>query len=186
MSEKIDTSEELAIVVMKEYQHNPTVRGFYVYKEIWNPVKGEVLDTIMEPENPTNRYAVCVENNGNVVGYLTKGKNGRFSKTIFFFLRADKYGSCKVRIRKSKSINRGEGMEVECTLEFTGQRQIIDILKENLKINIHVVEISKNIFCYFTLSHLVFQLFDVNTPTGQEIRFKLKKVRVKRYLSYTA
>ena len=64
---------------------------------------------------------------------LTKGNNGRFSKTIFFFLRADEYELYKVRIRKNKVINRKEGMDIECTLEFTGQRQFIDILKENLK-----------------------------------------------------
>ena len=64
----------------------------------------------MEPENPTDKYAVCVENNGNVVGHLTKGINSCFSKTIFFFLRADEYGSCKGRINQSKSINRGEGI----------------------------------------------------------------------------
>ena len=51
------------------------------------------LDTRMEPENPTDKYVVCVENNGNVVGHLTKGNNGRINKTIFFFLRADEYGS---------------------------------------------------------------------------------------------
>ena len=58
---------------MKEHQHNSKVKAFHVYKEIWNPVKREVLDTRMEPENPTDKYSVCVENNGNVeVGHLTK------------------------------------------------------------------------------------------------------------------
>ena len=71
--------------------------------------------------------------NGNVVGHLPKGKYGRFSKTTFFFLRADEYGSCKVRINKSKAINRGDGMEIQSTLEFIGQRRFIDILKRNLK-----------------------------------------------------
>ena len=80
-----------------------------------------------------DKYAVCIEKNRNVVGHLPKGKYGRFSKTIFFFLRADEYGSCKVRINKSKAINRGDGMEIECTLEFIGQRRFIDILKGNLK-----------------------------------------------------
>ena len=61
------------------------------------------------------------------------GKFDRFSKTIFFFLRADEYRSCKVRINKNKVINRGDGMEIECTLEFIGQRQFTDILKGNLK-----------------------------------------------------
>ena len=113
MLEKIDTSEELAIVVVKEHQYSSILKGFHVYKEIWNPVKGEVLDTRMEPGNPTDQYAVCVENNGNVVGHLTEGNNVHFYKTIFFLLRADEYGSCKARVRKSKVINHGEGMEVE-------------------------------------------------------------------------
>ena len=131
--EKINTNEMLKIVIVKEYQHKSTVKGFHVYKKIWNPVEGEVLDTRIKPENPTDKYAVCIEKNGNVVGHLPTGKYGRFSKTIFIFLRADEHGSCKVRINKSKAINRGDGMEIECTLEFIGQRRFIDILKGNLK-----------------------------------------------------
>ena len=54
--EKINTNKKLKIVIVKEYQHKSTVKGFLVYKEIWNPVEGEVLDTRMEPENPTDKY----------------------------------------------------------------------------------------------------------------------------------
>ena len=85
----------------------------------------------MEPGNPTDKYPVCIEKNENVVGHLLKGKYGRFNKKIFFFLRADEYGSWKVRI--NKAINRGDAMEIECTLEFIGQRRFIDILKGKLK-----------------------------------------------------
>ena len=61
---------------------------------------------------------------------------------------------------------------------FTGQKQFINVLKENLKL-------ARILFYYFTISHLVFELFDVNTPTGQEIRFELKMfelncIRLKR------
>ena len=59
--EKINTNEKLKIVTVKEYQHKSTVKGFHQYKEIWNPVEGEVLDTRTEPENPTDKYAVCIE-----------------------------------------------------------------------------------------------------------------------------
>ena len=41
MLEKINTNEKLRIVIAKEYQHKSTVKGFHVYKEIWNPVMGE-------------------------------------------------------------------------------------------------------------------------------------------------
>ena len=131
MLDKINTNKKLKIkvkVIVKEYQHKSTVKGFHAYNEIQNPVEGKVLDTRMELENPTDKYAVFIEKNGNVVGHLPKEKYGRFSKTIFFFLRADEYGSCKVRINKSKATNWFDGMEIECTLEFIRQRRFIDIL----------------------------------------------------------
>lgn len=50
--------------------------------------------------------------------------------------------------------------------------------------NIHVVIISIYIVSYLTMSHLVFELSDVNTSTGQEIGLELKKDRVKRNSFY--
>ena len=35
MLEKVNTNEKLKIVIVKEYQHKSTVKGFHVYKEIW-------------------------------------------------------------------------------------------------------------------------------------------------------
>ena len=61
MLEKVNTNEKLNIVIVEEYQYKSTVKGFHVYKEIWNPVEGEVLDTRMESENPTDNYAACIE-----------------------------------------------------------------------------------------------------------------------------
>ena len=43
MLDKINTNEKLKIkvkVIVKEYQHKSTVKGFHAYKEIQNPVKG--------------------------------------------------------------------------------------------------------------------------------------------------
>ena len=42
MLDKINTNEKLKIevkVIVKEYQHKSTVKGFHAYKEIQNPVK---------------------------------------------------------------------------------------------------------------------------------------------------
>ena len=83
MLEKINTNEKLKIVIVKEYQHKSTVKGFHVYKEIWNLVEGEVLDTRTEPENPTDKYAVCIEK--NVVGHLPKGSTVASAKRFSFF-----------------------------------------------------------------------------------------------------
>ena len=46
---------------------------------------GGVLDTRMEPENPTDKYAVCIEKNGNVVGHLSKGNTVASVKRFSFF-----------------------------------------------------------------------------------------------------
>ena len=53
----------------------------------WDQTIGEVLKTRLEPENGYDNFAVTVERCGHVVGDLTKGKSGRFSKITCFFLR---------------------------------------------------------------------------------------------------
>ena len=45
----------------------------------------------MEPYNVIDKYAVCVKKNNVIVGHLPLGKDGRFAKIIFYFLRADRY-----------------------------------------------------------------------------------------------
>ena len=55
----MDINEKLTVVIVKEYRCESMVKGFHVYKEIWKPVEGEILYT-MQPENPKDKYAVCV------------------------------------------------------------------------------------------------------------------------------
>ena len=50
----------------------------------------------MEPDNVIDTYAVCVKKNTSIVGHLPLGKNGKFAKTMFYFLRADQNVECKV------------------------------------------------------------------------------------------
>ena len=72
-----------------------------------------------QPDNVVDKYAVCVLKNNGIIGHLPKGTNGKFAKTLFYFLRSDKYGSCFLFI-KDKAINLGDGdgMLVPCTLFF--------------------------------------------------------------------
>ena len=48
----------------------------------------------MEPDN----VVVFVKKNNVIVGHLPLGKDGRFAKMLFYFLRADRYAECKVKI----------------------------------------------------------------------------------------
>ena len=36
------------------------VRGYYIYKDIWTPCIGDMLECKREPSNMIDRYAICV------------------------------------------------------------------------------------------------------------------------------
>ena len=67
---------------------------------------------------------VCTLKVDEIVGHLKKGKTGRFAKTVFYFLRADKNNSCTA-IVKGKPVNLGDGesMQVPCTLHTSTERK---------------------------------------------------------------
>jgi hypothetical protein len=75
------------------------VKGYHAYQYEWSPIVDEVLKAKIKPTNIVDKYAVCVLHHDRVVGHLKRGKSGRFTKTIFYFLRADTYSSCTVIIK---------------------------------------------------------------------------------------
>ena len=86
-----------------------------------------------EPNNPMDKYVVCVKKENKIVGHLPLGKSGKFAKTVFYFLRADELSSCKIVVTaKPVNLGDGEGMQVPCKLIFTGIEKCIDILKRHL------------------------------------------------------
>ena len=52
-----------------------------------------------EPANLVDKYTVSVKKEIEIVGHLPLGKDGKFAKTVFYFLSADEYGSCNVLIK---------------------------------------------------------------------------------------
>ena len=130
---KAVSSEEQLSVDLKEFKIDTFVKGFHVYKSKWKPHAGEKLQAAIEPDNVVDKYAVCVLKNNELIGHLPKGTNGKFAKTIFYFLRADKYGSCHVFIKdKVVNLGHGDGMQVPCTLFFEGSSNFIEILQRQL------------------------------------------------------
>ena len=60
------------------------IRGFHVYKDVWNPVVGETLNAEREKKpNPIDKYAVSLMKDGNIVGHVP----WKISKTAAFFLK---------------------------------------------------------------------------------------------------
>jgi len=107
--------------------------GYHEYQVQWNPVINEELQTRREPENVNDALAVCVLKGEQIVGHLKKGDNGRFARTVFYFLRANPRNRCVVRVT-GMPVNHGDmmGMKVPCELTFHGQRQFLNVLRTEL------------------------------------------------------
>ena len=129
-------SDDTAIPIReKEVELISFVMGFHGYKNIWTPAENETLKTRMEPENKIDKFAVAVVGGrGEVVGHWTKGKTGRFAKTVFYFLRASQYNECNVRVI-GKAVNEGDdgqGMKIPCILKLKGHVEFVDIPSKEL------------------------------------------------------
>ena len=118
---KLTQNKEKLMVVTTDFDVDSFVKGYHEYKSIWTRKIGEMLLTEREPGNMVDKYAVCVKKENEIVGHLPLGKDGKFAKTMFYFLRVDEYGSCNVLI-KLKTVNLGDGdrMQVSFTLNFYG------------------------------------------------------------------
>ena len=87
-----------------------------------------------EPENPVDKYAVCVKKEDKVVGHLPLEEKRKFAKSVFNFLRVDAFSSYKVIITgKPVNLGDGYGIQVPCKLMFVGVERCINILQENLQ-----------------------------------------------------
>ena len=129
---KIASQDELPIIPTVEISQETQIKGHHVYKNIWTPELGEHLEVQCEPENPVNKYAVCLKTgNGITGGHLIKGKSGRFPKTIFYYLPSHPEVNFTAEVT-GKRFNLGdvEGLQIPCILQFTGERKFVSILKE--------------------------------------------------------
>ena len=56
--------------------------GFNEYKKIWESKSNEIVEFNLEPSNKMDRCTVAVITNKTIIGYLSLGKTGHFSKTV--------------------------------------------------------------------------------------------------------
>ena len=60
---KLEQEEERAerVTAMEEsFKRNCCIRGYHIYKEVWEAAVGELLVCEREPENASDQYAVAV------------------------------------------------------------------------------------------------------------------------------
>ena len=68
---------------MEEKSKEMCIRGFHVYKNVWDAVIGEELQCEREGQNTNDRYAVAVKRNNVIVGHLPR----KFSRLCALFLK---------------------------------------------------------------------------------------------------
>ena len=93
------------------------VRGYHVYKDIWNATTGEELECARESDNPADRYAVAMKKGNETIGHVLR----TMSRICALFLERNGVILCTVTgpRRHSADLPQG-GVEVPCTLTFSG------------------------------------------------------------------
>ena len=98
-----------------EYEKACSVRGYHVYREVWEAAVGEVLACEREPRNAEDKYAVAVKKDGTIVGHLPR----KVSRVCSLFLRRGGHIRCTVTGRRSYSADLPQGgLEIPCILLF--------------------------------------------------------------------
>ena len=95
-----------------------------MYKRIWSPRTGQVLEASAETGNPEDRHAVIAlqqTGEGVTLGHMPR----KVSKVSWFFLRHGGCISCEITRRRKRSAVPGKGLEVPCIHTFTGKPVMI-------------------------------------------------------------
>ena len=70
-----------------------------------------------------------------VVGYLNKGKSGRYARTIFYFLSAYQSNSTVVTVKaKRTNYEDRQGLHIPCKIKFKEETKCFKILQEQLNL----------------------------------------------------
>ena len=103
---------------METFELDSSVRGYHVYREVWNAVYGEELQCVREPTNAADRYAIAVTREGTVVGHLPH----KISRLCVLFMKRRGTITCRVigRRKYSDDLPKG-GLEVPGRLFFFGK-----------------------------------------------------------------
>ena len=114
---------------MEVCERNSCVRGYHIYKNVWDAVIGE-LQCERELANECDRYAVAVRKDGTIIGHLPRA----ISRACSLFLRRGNSITCRVtgHRRYSADLPQG-GLEVPCILHFEGEVKDIAKLKKFVK-----------------------------------------------------
>ena len=107
-----------------------SVRGYHVYKDIWEATEGEVLSCSRELHNLRDPFAVAIKKDDIIVGHVPR----IISTTCSSFLRRTGTITCRVigGRRYSNGLTQGD-LEIPCILTFNGDKKLIEKVKKLLE-----------------------------------------------------
>ena len=112
---------------MEVCERNSCVRGYQIYKDIWDVVISEELRCEREPDNRSDRYAVAIR---IIIAHIQH----KISRACFLFLRRGNEITCCVTGHRRYSVDLPHGgLEVPCVLRFEGETKEIANLKKFVK-----------------------------------------------------
>ena len=103
---------------MEELEYESCVRGYHIYRSVWNAMPEEIFPCSIEEGNTKDRYVVSiVKRDMDVIGHVPR----KISAACCIFIRRGGSISCKVtsKCRYSHDLPQG-GLEVPCILTFKG------------------------------------------------------------------
>ena len=112
---------------MERYRVESCVRGYHVYKDIWEASIGEELPCKRENGNRADPFAVAAVKNRVTVGHIPR----KISSVCSLFLRRNGVISvCTTEKRRfSEDLPQG-GLEIPCILSFEGASKEIHKVKK--------------------------------------------------------
>ena len=112
--------------VMEKYSIDSCVRGYHVYRDIWEASVGEQLPCEREGGNGADPFAVAIKRSGAVVGHIPR----KISSVCSLFLRRN--GVMKVEMTGgspySADLPQG-GLEIPCIITFEGVEKDVKKVK---------------------------------------------------------
>ena len=130
----LSSSYEMLLVIIKEFETESVIKGYHAYMNDWTPTLGENLSTCPEPENEIDKYDVAVTKDTQAIGHLKKRKTGRYTKTVFYFLRANPMNTGKRVTGKRVNFGDRQGLQIPCTILFKGEEKYTEVLKKQLNL----------------------------------------------------
>ena len=107
------------------------VRGYHVYRTVWDPSPAECFVVLHQPDNDHDRHAMAVygmDEPGQIVGHLPH----EISRISHYFTRHD--GKIMGEVTGSRRYCREVGgTEIPCVLQFSGTPRNVQILRRAIE-----------------------------------------------------